>query len=91
MILEGKRLLITGVLTRDSLAFHAAAAAQREGATVPTRLLRCVLNCEEMVSLKTAHFDAVRAGDGIMPTNAPGLGITVDHDVLGPPTRAWGD
>ena len=34
MILAGKRLLITGVLTKDSIAFHAAAHAQREGATV---------------------------------------------------------
>ena len=34
MILEGKRLLITGVITRDSIAFHAAEQAQREGATV---------------------------------------------------------
>ncbi len=34
MILEGKRLLITGVLTRESLAFHAAERAQQEGAAV---------------------------------------------------------
>lgn len=34
MLLEGKRLLITGVLTKDSLAFHAAERAQREGASV---------------------------------------------------------
>ena len=34
MILEGKRLLITGVITKDSIAFHAAQQAQREGATV---------------------------------------------------------
>ena len=34
MILAGKRLLITGVLTKDSIAFHAAERAQREGATV---------------------------------------------------------
>ncbi len=34
MILEGKRLLITGVITKDSIAFHAAEQAQREGATV---------------------------------------------------------
>jgi meromycolic acid enoyl-[acyl-carrier-protein] reductase len=34
VILEGKRLLITGVITKDSIAFHAAAQAQREGATV---------------------------------------------------------
>ena len=34
MILAGKRLLITGVITKDSIAFHAAERAQREGATV---------------------------------------------------------
>jgi enoyl ACP reductase len=33
-ILTGKRLLITGVITRDSIAFHAAEQAQREGAEV---------------------------------------------------------
>ena len=34
MILEGKRLLITGVITKDSIAFHAAQRAQQEGASV---------------------------------------------------------
>ena len=34
MLLDGKRLLITGVITGDSIAFHAAERAQREGATV---------------------------------------------------------
>ena len=34
MILAGKRLLITGVITKDSIAFHAATRAQEEGATV---------------------------------------------------------
>src|SRR6201996_655599 len=33
-ILSGRRLLITGVITKDSIAFHAAEQAQREGATV---------------------------------------------------------
>jgi meromycolic acid enoyl-[acyl-carrier protein] reductase len=32
--LAGKRLLITGVITKDSIAFHAAEQAQREGASV---------------------------------------------------------
>jgi enoyl-[acyl-carrier protein] reductase I len=32
--LEGKRLLITGVLTKDSIAFHVAKLAQEEGASV---------------------------------------------------------
>jgi enoyl ACP reductase len=34
LILEGKRLLITGVITKDSIAYHAAERAQREGAEV---------------------------------------------------------
>ena len=34
MILAGKRLLITGVITKDSIAFHAAEQAQKEGASV---------------------------------------------------------
>jgi meromycolic acid enoyl-[acyl-carrier protein] reductase len=34
VILAGKRLLITGVITKDSIAFHAAEQAQQEGATV---------------------------------------------------------
>ncbi len=33
-MLAGKRLLITGVITRDSIAFHAAEQAQRHGAEV---------------------------------------------------------
>jgi len=34
VILADKRLLITGVITKDSIAFHAAEQAQREGAEV---------------------------------------------------------
>jgi meromycolic acid enoyl-[acyl-carrier protein] reductase len=34
VILDGKRLLVTGVITKDSIAFHVAERAQREGATV---------------------------------------------------------
>jgi enoyl ACP reductase len=34
VILDGKRLLITGVITKDSIAYHAAEHAQREGASV---------------------------------------------------------
>src|SRR5580700_9266142 len=33
-ILEGKRLLVTGVLTDASIAFHVARVAQQEGATL---------------------------------------------------------
>jgi meromycolic acid enoyl-[acyl-carrier-protein] reductase len=34
VILDGKRLVITGVITKDSIAFHVAKQAQREGASV---------------------------------------------------------
>jgi meromycolic acid enoyl-[acyl-carrier-protein] reductase len=34
VILEGKRLLFTGVITKDSIAFHAAEQAQKEGAEI---------------------------------------------------------
>src|SRR5688572_31196492 len=33
-ILEGKRILVTGVLTDSSIAFHVAKLAQEQGATV---------------------------------------------------------
>ena len=33
-ILDGKRILVTGVLTDASIAFHVARIAQQEGATV---------------------------------------------------------
>ena len=34
MILEGKKLVITGVITKDSIAFHAASRALEEGASI---------------------------------------------------------
>jgi enoyl-[acyl-carrier protein] reductase I len=34
MLLEGKKLLITGVLTRESIAYAAAKAAQEQGAEI---------------------------------------------------------
>ncbi len=34
MLLDGKRLVITGVLTDDSIAFHAARVAQEQGAEI---------------------------------------------------------
>ena len=33
-LLDGKRILVTGVLTDSSIAFHVARIAQQEGATV---------------------------------------------------------
>lgn len=69
----------------------AFAAIVHLGATVPTRLLRCVLNCDDMVTLKTARFDAPIRDGGVLPPCLPGLGIEVDRTVLGEPVAAWGD
>ena len=69
----------------------AFAAIVHLGATVPTRLLRCVLNCDDMVTLRTARFDAPIRDGGILPPSLPGLGIEVDRTVLGGPEAVWGD
>jgi L-alanine-DL-glutamate epimerase-like enolase superfamily enzyme len=70
----------------STLAF---AAIVHLGATVPPRLLRCILNSEEMVTLKTADFDCSRRDGGILAPDTPGLGIHVHEDVLGDPVAVW--
>lgn len=50
--------------TGSAIAFSAIVHL---GATVPDQLLQAVLNCEDMVTLKTAEFTPVRTGDGILP------------------------
>jgi L-alanine-DL-glutamate epimerase-like enolase superfamily enzyme len=71
----------------SSIAF---AAIVHLGATVPARLLRCILNCEDMVTLQTAQFDVTRHDGGtINPPTAPGLGLKVDEEVLGSPSATW--
>ena len=72
----------------SSIAF---AAIIHLGATVPTRLLRCVLNCQDMVAPKTATVDAVFADGGVVPAGSSGLGITVDREVIGEAVMTWGD
>lgn len=69
----------------------AFAAITHLGATVPTRLLRCVLNCQDMLTVDTAKFDAVYTEGGILPPDVPGLGLDVNEDVLGEPVAVWGD
>ncbi|WP_344093447.1 enolase C-terminal domain-like protein [Nocardiopsis composta] len=59
------------------------------GATVPPRTLRHVLNCEDMVTLKTARFDAPTEDGRVLPPDAPGLGIEVDESALGEPIAVW--
>lgn len=67
----------------------AFAAIAHLGATVPRRNLRCILDCRDMVSIKTAEFDAPVQNGGILVPKASGLGITVDRDLFGAPLAVW--
>lgn len=59
------------------------------GATVPQRSLRCILDCRDMVTLETGDFDAPVTNGGVLTPKVPGLGITVNRDVLGDPVATW--
>src|SRR5919201_3787325 len=74
MLLQGKRLLITGVLTPDSIAFAAATVAQEQGAGIvltsfgramglterSAKRLPTPVDVLEMDANDPAHIDAVR-------------------------------
>jgi len=51
-ILDGKRVLVTGVLTDASIAFHVARLAQQEGATVVLTSYGRVLNLTRRISAR---------------------------------------
>ena len=65
------------------------AAIAHMGSTVPTKLLRCVLDTRDMVSLSVADIDAPLQDGGILAPELPGLGVTINHDVLGDPVASW--
>ncbi|MBB3649961.1 L-alanine-DL-glutamate epimerase-like enolase superfamily enzyme [Rhizobium sp. BK619] len=66
----------------------AFAAIVHLGQTVPEKNLRCVLECRDIVKLKTADGDfTVRNGRVTAPT-APGLGITPRLEALGDPVAS---
>jgi L-alanine-DL-glutamate epimerase-like enolase superfamily enzyme len=73
--------------TGSAIAF---AAITHMGATVPPRLLRCILNCRDMVTFKTAAFEPQQRNGGILLPDLPGLGITVLHETFGAPVAVWG-
>ncbi|MCB1835463.1 MAG: mandelate racemase/muconate lactonizing enzyme family protein [Geminicoccaceae bacterium] len=66
-----------------------AASIFHLGATVPENLLRCVLDPRDMVTIQTGAFDAPIRDGGVIPPAAPGLGVKIDRDLLGPPTNVW--
>ncbi|MCS5592316.1 MAG: mandelate racemase/muconate lactonizing enzyme family protein [Gammaproteobacteria bacterium] len=66
--------------TGSDIAF---AAIVHMGQTVPEKYLRCILECRDMVSLKTADGDYVVENGFITAPQDPGLGISPRMDVLG--------
>lgn len=70
----------------STVAFSAIAHL---GQTVPERYLRGILDCRDMVSITTAQFDAPVKNGGVTAPDAPGLGLTVDRELLGEPVARW--
>lgn len=66
--------------TGSDIAF---AAIVHLAQTVPKKYLRCVLECRDMVSLKTADGDYVVENGFISAPRSPGLGVSPRMDVLG--------
>jgi len=66
--------------TGSDIAF---AAIVHMGQTVPKKFLRCVLECRDMISVKTADGDYVVENGFITAPKSPGLGIKPRMGVLG--------
>ncbi len=66
-ILEGKRILVTGVLTDQSIAFHVARLAQEQGASVVLTSFGRAMNITRRVA-------------GRLPAEAPVLELDVSDD-----------
>ncbi|MEM7343119.1 MAG: mandelate racemase/muconate lactonizing enzyme family protein [Chloroflexota bacterium] len=72
--------------TGSDIAF---AAIVHLGQTVPQRLLRCVLECRDMVALKTADGDFPIIDGCVTAPTTPGLGVTPRLEVLGDPIASY--
>ncbi len=72
--------------TGSDIAF---AALVHLGQTVPEHLLRCVLECRDMVSVTTADGDFPVRDGRVQAPGAPGLGITPRLEVLGEPRASY--
>jgi len=57
--------------------------------TVPPKLLRCILDCRDMVSMSTANFDAPVRDGGVLAPASPGLGVVPNPDILGDPVAVY--
>lgn len=74
------------VSVQETTGSHIAfAAIAHLGQTIPSQYLRCILDCRDMITPVTAHFDAPLVDGGILVPNKPGLGIEVNRELLGNP------
>ena len=62
MLLEGKKLLITGVLMDSSIAFHVAKIAQQEGATVILTSFGRTMKITQAIRMPAITGSVPRAG-----------------------------
>ena len=72
--------------TGSNIAF---AAIVHMGQTIPKKLLRCVLESRDMVSVTTADGDFAVIDGRITAPGDPGLGITPRLDALGAPVATY--
>lgn len=63
----------------------AFAAIAHLGQTVPRHRLRCILDLRDLYTPVTAVFEAPIEDGGVVAPDAPGLGLTVNREVLGEP------
>ncbi len=73
--------------TGSDIAF---AAIVHLGQTVPEKNLRSVLECRDIVTLKTADGPFGLSGGRVVAPSLPGLGITPRMEVLGNPVATYG-
>jgi enoyl-[acyl-carrier protein] reductase I len=100
-LLEGKRLLITGVITDSSIAFHAAKVAQEEGATVVLtgfgrmslveRIAKRLPNGAPVIELDVTNADHLAALPDKVREHVDGLDGVLHSIAYGPPSTLGAD
>ncbi|KAM6536491.1 hypothetical protein FALCPG4_002495 [Fusarium falciforme] len=72
--------------TGSDVAF---AAIVHLGQTIPEKHLRCILECRDMVKVKTADGNFTVKDGRVQAPTEPGLGITPRKDVMGEPVASY--
>jgi enoyl-[acyl-carrier protein] reductase I len=100
-LLEGKRLLITGVITDSSIAFHAARVAQEQGATVVLtgfgrmslveRIAKRLPEDAPVIELDVTNAEHLAALPERVREHVDGLDGVLHSIAFGPPTTLGAD